>query len=343
MFDPDAYPQRLSEWQLFTKNAEGLALSPHNHVYDLNVALFSDYAHKLRTLYVPPGAALTYQDYESYDAPVGTIISKTFFYNVDSQGQVNLAVEFSGDPEQMGTHRLVETRLLIKQAHGWDALPYIWREDDAYLKITGDLLNIPILATDESHKSMREELHYLVPSKNQCASCHATNHTSAAIKPIGIKTRHLNKMHPVTGTNQLVAWVERGELTGLPPLKQLSANAALFNHADLNHAARSYLDINCGHCHNPQGAADTSGLLLDYAEHDKRDLGTCKPPIAAGRGSGGHLYSIVPGKSSESIMAFRLATTDPGMMMPELGRSLIHHEGLALVEKWIDAMTGECT
>lgn len=35
----------------------------------------------------------------------------------------------------------------------------------------------------------------------------------------------------------------------------------------LEHQARSYLDINCGHCHNANGAADTSGLLLDYKIH----------------------------------------------------------------------------
>ena len=71
-------------------------------------------------------------------------------------------------------------------------------------------------------------------------------------------------------------------------------------------------------------------------------LGQCKPPIAAGRGSGGHLYSIVPGHADESILRFRLATNDPGMMMPELGRSLVHKEGLALINGWINSLEGQC-
>jgi hypothetical protein len=110
----------------------------------------------------------------------------------------------------------------------------------------------------------------------------------------------------------------------------------------LEHRARSYLDINCGHCHNAQGAADTSGLLLDYEDHPASALGLCKPPIAAGRGSGGHLYSIVPGEAEHSILSFRLATNDPGMMMPELGRSLVHQEGLEIINQWIDSMDGQC-
>ena len=108
------------------------------------------------------------------------------------------------------------------------------------------------------------------------------------------------------------------------------------------HEQADVVDINCGHCHNPQGAADTSGLLLDYQDHSLREMGACKPPIAAGRGSGGFLYSIVPGEADESIMTFRLETTDPGAMMPELGRSLVHSEGIDLISEWIDQMPGRC-
>jgi hypothetical protein len=33
---------------------------------------------------------------------------------------------------------------------------------------------------------------------------------------------------------------------------------------------------------------------------------------------------------------------DPGVMMPELGRTLIHEEGVALVREWIRQMEGSC-
>jgi uncharacterized repeat protein (TIGR03806 family) len=335
--EADNYPTQLSAWGLLAPAAGGITLPVDSHVYDLNTALFTDYALKLRTLYLPAGASAQYNEFNAFSLPVGSIISKTFFYKTDAHGSAIIDAAWDGNPASldMAQVRLMETRLLVKQASGWDALPYIWQGKDAELSITGDLISV---ATQDA-----EALNYLVPSRNQCASCHATNHTSGEIQPIGIKARHLNRPDPVTDINQLTSWQARGQLKNMPNLDSISANARWADTtASLDHRARSYLDINCGHCHNEQGAADTSGLLLDYKAHGSGALGVCKPPIAAGRGSGGHLYSIVPGSADTSIMAYRLSTTDPGTMMPELGRTLVHQAGHALVSSWIDAMQGVC-
>ncbi len=334
-YQSDNYPQRLSDWGLISLQNRQLKVSPEAQLYSLNTALFSDYALKLRTVYLPPGQQAKYRDYETFEFPAGTIISKSFVYPIDDQGRL-IATQHSNKgaaPFSTDTHRLMETRLLVKQHSGWDALPYIWRGDDAYLSPTGGL--------QQHTLSDGRRLNYLIPSKNQCATCHATNHTDGKIRPIGAKARHLNLVSALHGENQLEAWVAQGLLTKLPDL--VPANAQLDDSsASLEHRARSYLDINCGHCHNPQGAADTSGLLLDYQAHSAAALGVCKPPIAAGRGSGGRLYSIVPGQSNASIISFRLASDDPAIMMPELGRSLAHDEGVAIVNEWIDSLEGQC-
>jgi hypothetical protein len=71
-------------------------------------------------------------------------------------------------------------------------------------------------------------------------------------------------------------------------------------------------------------------------------LGICKPPVAAGRGTGDHKFDIIPGKPEDSIMPFRLNSAETGQMMPELGRSSIHQEGVQLIKDWIAAMPGQC-
>ncbi len=107
--------------------------------------------------------------------------------------------------------------------------------------------------------------------------------------------------------------------------------------------ARAYLDINCGHCHSAVGPADTSGLWLDAGTTEQRRLGLCKPPVAAGQGTGDHLFDIVPGRPQDSILVYRMASLDPGAMMPELGRGTVHEEGVAVVRDWIAAWLGSCS
>ena len=60
---------------------------------------------------------------------------------------------------------------------------------------------------------------------------------------------------------------------------------------------------------------------------------------AAGRGTCGLNFDIVPGDPSQSIMTCRVGSTDPEVHMPEIGSSLVHTQGLALLTQWITEMT----
>jgi hypothetical protein len=138
-----------------------------------------------------------------------------------------------------------------------------------------------------------------------------------------------------------VRWVESGILTDLPIDRNLIPKLSDFNQPSsgtLDERARSYLDINCGHCHNRLGPASTSGLFLDIYEKEKSHLGILKSPVAAGRGSGNLQYDIVPGQPQNSILVFRMKALDPSIAMPEIGREQIHAEGVALIEEWIRKM-----
>jgi len=357
-FDPSHYPTRLSAWGILAVRHDTLRLGRNVLPYDLNTPLFTDYAHKLRTVWLPPGTTAEYHPRDSFQFPVGSVLSKTFYYplamstgNTPGQDPVLLRNEdyshdLNGSMLNLNRVHLVETRLLIKQSTGWDALPYVWdaQQQDAILEIAGDLKQIRLL---DPEVNTVQPLNYIIPTRDECAGCHASDHTSGKLLPIGPKARHLNKVyrHYAEGSApQLTRWVEHGFLDNLP--EQSAVPAAMlwqpnaFDH--LQQRSRAYLDINCGHCHNARGAADTSGLFLDAGEQDPRRLGLCKPPVAAGKGSGNRRYSLVPGHPEQSILSFRMASTDPGEMMPELGRTSVHQAGLALIRTWIQKMPGNC-
>ncbi|WP_313248414.1 SO2930 family diheme c-type cytochrome [Stenotrophomonas acidaminiphila] len=343
-FFADGQPERLAEWNVLYVADGRLRLNARVLPYDLDSALFTDYAHKLRTVWMPAGSAARYQPDGALDFPVGTIISKTFYYPRGDDGTVLRSADTGAEPDgglTLDRVRLVETRLLVRRASGWLALPYVWNDaqTEARLMRTGDLVPLTLAGAD----GRRQQLDYLVPDENQCAGCHGTDLRSRQISPIGPKARHLNHDFAYASgkANQLRHWQALGQLVDVPA-GTLPRNVAWNDpQAPLEARARAYLDINCGHCHSDKGAARTSGMWLDANTHDPLRIGRCKLPIAAGQGTGNRAWDIVPGVPDDSILTYRMESTDPGVMMPELGRALVHEEGVALIRQWIAAMAAQ--
>lgn len=277
-FHADGRPEKLSDWHVLESDGQRLTLNNGVLPFDLNSALFSDHAHKLRTVWMPPGRAAHYQAEDTFDFPEGTILSKTFYYpRAEGTALRQTTTAEPGSPGSgldLSRVRLVETRLLVRRATGWVALPYVWNAE------------------------------------------------------------------------QTEATLERTGGVGLPsPLDTARLPRAADwrdAQAPLADRARAYLDINCAHCHQAQATASNTGLRLDALAPVDRQMGLCKPAVAAGKGTGGRLFGIEPGRPDESIMAFRMASSEGGVMMPELGRSSVHEEGLLLVRQWIASLPGRC-
>lgn len=123
-FVADARPQRLSEWNLFDLNTQRLQPLPIVEVVKPANPLFTDYAHKLRTLWMPEGTQATLVN-DEIDYPVGTVLSKTFYYLVDDAGNVIRVADQGARVINLADSRLIETRVLVRQEAGWDALPYV--------------------------------------------------------------------------------------------------------------------------------------------------------------------------------------------------------------------------
>jgi uncharacterized repeat protein (TIGR03806 family) len=189
-------------------------------------------------------------------------------------------------------------------------------------------------------------LSYEVPGANQCLSCHAQTHGSSrsAYEPLGPTAANMNRPVPdAAGANQLSRLAEAGLLAGLPAAGSVPTLPAAFDpHAGgVAERARGWLELNCAHCHNPAGSARTTGLDLRRGQENPARVGVWKSPVAAGRGAGGRRYDVVPGKPDDSILVHRLETDEPAVMMPSLGRKLVHAEAVALVRQWIEQLPAE--
>jgi len=299
------YPRTLSEYGFFLDRA-GRDPAPGVIGYELNTPLYSDGADKLRYIVLPDGAQMKAgEDGGLLDLPVGSAIIKTFAF---------------GEGEDQ---RYIETRLLLHRADGWLALPYKWNAEqtEATLALVGARENIT--------RPDGTTISYQIPNKNQCKNCHQLNDV---VTPIGPKARNLS-----------AAWLDARAVDG-----RLDTSPALADtvphwqeragNPDTAALARGYLDVNCAHCHQPGGSASNSGLDLRWEQDDPHAIGIRKPPVAAGRGAGGHKVSILPGNPDASILVYRMSSTEPGVAMPELGRATNDEAGIAVIRDWIENM-----
>ena len=314
---------KLSDYGFF--QGELKEMNPADGIipYALNSALFTDYAFKARFIKIPEGKQAVYNADEVLDFPEGTVLIKNFYYPAD----------FSKPENDL---RILETRLLIKEANEWKTLPYIWNDEqtEAYLNVAGKSIPVEWKHTD----GQLRKINYAVPNMNQCKGCHLRGDK---VMPIGPSARQLNGDYRFAegNQNQLLYWQSHGLLNGLADIEQVSKLAAYEDQrVSVNERARAWLEINCAHCHRADGPAKNSGLHLLATENDLAKLGVGKAPVAAGKGSGGLLYGIVPGKPEQSILQYRIESVHQGVMMPELGRSITHEEGVALVRQWITEM-----
>ena len=330
----------LSGYNLFADSTEPRENSNDGIPYNLITPLFTDYALKYRVIYVPEGKQGAYSNQEVMDFPVGTIIAKTFTMPNDFQNPAAGVV-------------IIETRVVLRREDGGAALPDLWREDvsDAELCLTGGTRALSWIHTD----GMERETDYIIPNANDCKTCHGRlkpetgsgqSQLENVVELIGPKARFLNEDNVYDGVtvNQLRYMEQQGILVGVPEDLDSIDTVPDWEDTSLNleDRAKGYLDINCAHCHRPTGFASNSALFLDYWREVDESYGICKTTVAAGAGSGPYTYDIVPGDASESITPFRMDSNEPEVMMPEIGRTIIHDEGLDLVNEWIDSLSGGC-
>jgi len=324
--DVEADPaQFLSSYNLFQDAKRQI---PNEGVipYDLNTPHFADYATLHRFVWMPEGRSCQYGPHGEIEFPVGSVLVITMGYQSDLR-----------DPS-IGEH-IVETRLWMRRADKWIGAQYAWNDDttEAELAVAGEKIDVSWIHSDgqPQHHTFR------VPNRNQCVQCHEISDELIPLGPIHAKYLNKDYAYHDGPLNQLERWAQAGYLNGLPDDPDAVPRMAVWNDpstGDLDSRARAYLDMNCSSCHRKGGIGFTSGLDLRYDQREPIKFGVFKAPVAAGRGAGNGRFVIEPGHPDRSILLFRLNSTDPGIRMPVVGRSIAHEEGVALIRQWIEEM-----
>ncbi|WP_321826982.1 PQQ-dependent sugar dehydrogenase [Maribacter dokdonensis] len=333
--DMNNVPQLLSETGVF-KDLEKLVVNEGIIPFSLIDPFWSDGAYKKRWMVIPndgthdlPEEQISFSENGIWEFPKGAVLIKHFDYPIDDRNP-NIT-------------RKVETRFSIKgEDDNFYFLTYNWNAEqtDAILQKVG--IDEPIQITTENGNSRQINWHF--PSNTECLSCH----NSASKGTLGTRTRFLNNnfdysSHIPEGVvaNQLVTLSNLGILDTTILDEDTSS---FFTHTSINNLsasvqdrARSYLDLNCAYCHQPEtgnranfdlraiNSLAQTGLLTAGANQQLTDLSSDQ-------------RIIYPGDASKSQLHHRTASKNPNSMMPPLAKNEIDLQGVSLIEEWINQM-----
>ncbi len=277
--------------------------------YEIVQPLWVDFAQKERSVYIPELQKVKFSPTEAYVFPVGAVLVKDFKMEVSK-----------------GVFQNIETRVLVRKkdsadSPNWIGYTYRWDGADAHLVPDQESPDVQLSVDATAPGGAREQV-FTIPSRKQCLSCH--NATVGYVR--SFRTHQLNRL--VNGVNQLA------QLNGeklfdqdIGEVAQYEKFSALTDQSTtLAERSRSYLSVNCSHCHNPD-----PGALCSYTGYDFRYNSFSLPAVIAKGG-------IVPGVSADSEIFKRMSSEIVGYRMPFFGTYLRDEGALSVLKDWIDGL-----
>ena len=326
------FPRKLSETGLFT---DVVSQTPAAGVlqYEINAHHWADHTQSERWMAIPGIEPVQIESDSKWMIPNGAVLAKT------------VSIEMTkGDPT---TRRRLETQILHREADSWRPYTYAWSNDqtDAELVPSSGFSRLLSVQDSSAPEGLREQT-YRFAARSECQMCHnpwvEMKTTSVGIQtasPLGLSLMQLNRQSDGSDSeNQLVSLQKAGWISGKIPTAL--KDAARFTDpyqttAALNDRVRSYLHVNCAHCHQPHaGGSAIIDLAYDVKLEDTK-LVNAKP----GQGAFGisDAALIRPGDPSGSVLHYRLAKTGSGRM-PRIGSEEIDEIAVSMIREWIREM-----
>ncbi|MEO0803732.1 MAG: hypothetical protein AAFY57_15845 [Cyanobacteria bacterium J06642_2] len=297
--DTTQFAQNLSAYSIYQGEMTNLLPSDDFHELELPSSLFVNYAEKQRLVKLPAGERMQkVKDGGLPEFPNKTVLVKTFFYYDDVRNP------------SLGK-RVIETRLLIKDADLWNVATYVWNDSQSEAFLDQDGFDTKVSWLDDEGNSRK--IAYHVPSQHECIGCHQTD---LKVTPIGPKLRNLNFI--VERDGQPVNQLEHLQSLDLLDIFDHNQIASLPDYTDTNLSlsdrGRAYLDINCAHCHNPAG----------YPKSARREFD----------------FSLETPLSQAGILQKerKIGNVIKNVEMPYLGVTTLDREGMKLVQAYLDSL-----
>lgn len=354
--DAPKFPRKLSETGLFRDVAKHEP-APGVIPFSINVEQFSDGATAERFVAVPGKESIKLhakakaiprsQFSRAVDWPTDSVLVKTFSLLMD-------------DSRRGKVLRRVETQTLHYDGLDWQAYTYEWNDEqtDAVLVERNGKSRVFKKVYGERGENQLRTQTWRFASRNECLRCHNPwSEYSLAFNIPQLKRDHRyydNTQRDMWGNSTEVARAKdqvevfrriglfKDVVDPLDPFAKVDETPLVSRWGStfkgwesIDQAARSYMHVNCGHCHRFNGGGSAYIYVQFNLPLEKTKLVGVRPV----QGSFGipNAQIVAPGEPHRSALYFRMAKTGPGHM-PHLGAKLVDEQGLRLIHNWIAGM-----
>ena len=299
----EPWPERLSQLGVYPDPERLEAPIKRALRYEPRYPLWTNGSAKLRHLILPAQGQIDNRGAQ-WSLPVGSVLLKTFSYPAS------------------GKDRPIETRLMRRDARGWDYAVYLWDEDgqDARRLDLRRAVEVPV-ELDQTR------FMHAVPNRLECRACHESSQEWT----LGLSALQLDASSEAAQT----LWAQ-GRLMAAPaPPLQLDEDPETA-------WVKGYMVGNCVHCHNGQQHSTNSTYSL--MPQDLLDAVILQPTQGNASAAG---TRVIPADPDRSVLYQAMRGDDPEGLderdpelkpMPPLGVQRPDAQAIERLRRWIQAL-----
>ena len=328
-----AFPTKLSETGLFA-SVKSHQPAPGVIPYQINASAWADHATSERFIALPGDVQLKAEErrpwsqLHQWQFPADSVLVKTLSLRMDAS-----------DP---ASTKRIETQILQFTGEGNNvchAYTFAWNDqqtDAILVDMAGADRTFSI--TDPNSPSGIRQQKWHFSARNECLFCH--NDTMGST--LGFNAPQLCGITATEGSESTSTELQRLFQLGIfdkpIELKEPPIVNPWDESAELEARAKSYLHVNCTHCHRFQGGGNASIELRNDFNHEQMKLFDLRPT----QGTFGidSAKMVASGDPYRSVLLYRLAKLGPGRM-PRAGSHLVDQQGMHLIKDWIASLPVE--
>ncbi|MEM9585644.1 MAG: PQQ-dependent sugar dehydrogenase [Planctomycetota bacterium] len=257
----------------------------------------------------------------SFDFPSGSVLAKTVYY--DPAG------------EEQGVPRRLETQLLHRWGDAWRAYNYVWKSDqsDAVLQ-ANEPSTVQIQVHDPSSSTQRRTQRWTHNSRDQCLLCHIWRAGTVH----GFQLNQLTAATPANRSSaeptELARLIAEGVIAD-PGQNVTPIVSPHDNRQNLEARVRTYLHLNCAHCHRRGGGGSAAFTLISGPPLKK--LGIIDAEVTQGGFGIKEPRVVAAGEPERSVLLYRMVKGGRGHM-PQFGTSEVDRRAVRLIHDWIQGL-----